>query len=123
MLLTHDKKDQNAPLLSFSFVQTGFWMSFSISVSFASVYLQAIVAYAKENIGFEDSAKAQSIAFTTTTLGGMLASLIGGVLFDRLSVANTLFVALGVGILGAFIMFLTTAKKRNELRSDDHAIQ
>ena len=123
MLLTHDKKDQNTPPLSFSFVQTGFWMSFSISVSFASVYLQAIVAYAKENIGFEDSAKAQSIAFTTTTLGGMLASLIGGVLFDRLSVANTLFVALGVGILGAFIMFLTTAKKRNELRSDDHAIQ
>ena len=88
-----------------------------------ALYMSAIVAYAKENIGFEDSAKAQSIAFTTTTLGGMLASLIGGLLFDRLSVTNTLFVALGVGILGAFIMFLTTAKRRNELRSDDHAIQ
>lgn len=42
MTQTLIKKKDNGPVVCFSLVQAGFWMSFCISVSFASVYLQAI---------------------------------------------------------------------------------
>lgn len=42
MTQTLIKKKDNSPVVCFSLVQAGFWMSFCISVSFASVYLQSI---------------------------------------------------------------------------------
>ncbi len=42
MTQTLIKKKDNGPVVCFSLVQAGFWMSFCISVSFASVYLQSI---------------------------------------------------------------------------------
>ena len=44
----------------------------------------------------------------------MLASLIGGLLYDHLSVVTTLCIALAIGIIGAFIMFFATAKQRKK---------
>lgn len=44
----------------------------------------------------------------------MLASLIGGLLYDHLSVVTTLYIALSIGIIGAFIMFFATAKQRKK---------
>lgn len=79
-----------------------------------ALYMTAVVAYAKEQIRFQDSAKAQSLAFTSTTLGGVLASLIGGQLYDNPSVTMTLCVALTVGVAGAVIMFLGTRKTRSQ---------
>ncbi len=73
-----------------------------------ALYMAAVVAYAKENISYQDSAKAQSLAFTTTTFGGMLASLLGGRLYDRLPVAETLWIAFAAGVVGAVIMLLGT---------------
>ena len=77
-----------------------------------ALYMAAVVAYVKENIGYEDSAKAQSLAFTTTTFGGMLASLIGGRLYDSLSVTSTLWIAFAAGAAGTCIMFMGTRKLR-----------
>lgn len=65
-----------------------------------------------------DSAKAQSLAFTTTTFGGMLASLIGGQLYDHLPVPAVLWIAFAVGAAGAVIMFLGTAKKEPSGRAE-----
>ena len=79
-----------------------------------ALYMSAVVAYVKENIDFKDSAKAQSLAFTTTTFGGMIASLIGGQLYDCLSVTETLWVAFAAGTIGAVIMFLGTGKTGND---------
>ena len=73
-----------------------------------ALYMAAIVPYVKETIDYRDSAKAQSLAFTTTTLGGMLASLIGGQLYDCLSVTLALGIAFAVGAAGAVVMFLGT---------------
>ena len=42
MTQTLIKKKDNGPVVCFSLVQVGFWMSFCISVSFASVCLQSI---------------------------------------------------------------------------------
>ncbi len=77
-----------------------------------ALYMAAVVAYVKENIAYEDSAKAQSLAFTTTSLGSMLASLISGHLYDHLSVPATLAVALVIGAAGTVIVFLGLGKAK-----------
>lgn len=89
---------------------SGCCISPSGSVLCYALYMSAVVAYVKETIDFKDSAKAQSLAFTTTTLGGMLASLIGGSLYDHFSVTATLWVAFAAGADGAAVMFLGTRK-------------
>ena len=76
-----------------------------------ALYMAAVVAYVKETIGFQDSAKAQTLAFTATSLGGMLASLIAGQLYDHLSVTMTLWVAFAFGVTGTVVMFLGTRRK------------
>ena len=86
--------------------------AFILQASSYALYMAAVVAYVKENIGYEDSAKAQSLAFTTTTFGGMLASLIGGRLYDSLSVTSTLWIAFAAGAAGTCIMFMGTRKLR-----------
>ncbi|MBQ6451936.1 MAG: MFS transporter [Solobacterium sp.] len=75
-----------------------------------ALYMTAVVPYVEETIDYQDSAKAQSLAFTTTTFGGMLASLIGGRLYDTLPVTSTLWIAFAVGAAGMVIMFLGTRK-------------
>jgi predicted MFS family arabinose efflux permease len=92
------------------FQQADLTAAFILQAPSYALYMTAIVAYVKETIRFEDSAKAQSLAFTTTTLGGMLASLIAGQLYDCLSVKATLRVAFAVGLAGAAVLFLGTRK-------------
>ena len=78
-----------------------------------ALYMAAVVPYVKENIDYRDSAKAQSLAFTTTTFGGMLASLISGQLYDCMSVTAVLWIAFAAGAAGAAVMFFGTRKPRN----------
>ena len=82
--------------------------------------MTAVVYYVKENLDFRDSAKAQSLAFTTTTFGGMLASLVGGQLYDPLTVTETLWFAFAVGAAGAVIMFPGT--RRSDCRQDKGSV-
>ena len=83
-------------------------LAFLLQAPSYALFMAAIVPYVEETIDYNDSAKAQSLAFTTTTLGGMLASLIGGQLYDVLSVRATLLVALAAGAAGAAIVFVGT---------------
>ncbi len=103
-----------AKMLGFIFSQNVWQLSaaFLFQAPSYALYMSAVVAYAKETIRFEDSAKAQSMAFTTTTLGGMLASLIGGRLYDSLPVNTVLWIALAVGVLGALIVFFGTKQPK-----------
>ena len=68
-----------------------------------SLYTSAIVPYVDEVIPYKDSAKAQSLAYTMTTVGSVLASLLGGVLYDRTTVNATLWVAFGICTVGALV--------------------
>ena len=79
--------------------------------SFA-LYASAIVTYVGRVVSYEDSAKAQSLAFTMTTLGGVLANIIGGRLFDLLSVSATLRIACGICALGTLISLLGVEDRR-----------
>ena len=70
--------------------------------SFA-LYTAAIVPYVTQTVAYEDSAKAQSLAYTMTTVGSVLASLIAGPMYDALSVPATLWISCAVCAAGSVI--------------------
>ena len=70
--------------------------------SFA-LYAAAIVDYVDEVVPFEDSAKAQSLAYSMTTLGTVLSSLICGRLLDVTTVTRTMLVACAVCGAGTLV--------------------
>ena len=70
--------------------------------SFA-LYTSAIVPYVSAVIDRENAAKAQSLAFSMTTLGAVGASLFGGWLYDHCSVPLTLLIGAAVCAAGVAI--------------------
>lgn len=79
--------------------------------SFA-LYAAAIVPYVGAVVSHEDSAKAQSLAFTMTTLGSVLANVLGGQMLDRMPVGSVLWVACGVCLLGSAVAVCGTERRR-----------
>ena len=61
-----------------------------------ALYTCAVVPYISEVIPQENAAKAQSLAFSVTTLGAVGASLAAGWLFDHTSVMTTLLICAAV---------------------------
>ena len=93
----------------------------NIPLLFASRILQApsyalytvlIVGYADEMVARKDSAKAQSLAFSMTTIGSVLASLIGGSMFKSSGVQPTMLTATAFAAVGAAIAIAATYWKR-----------
>ena len=93
----------------------------NIPLLFASRILQApsyalytvlIVGYADRQVARKDSAKAQSLAFSMTTIGSVLASLIGGPMFDTVGVRTTMLTATAIAAVGAVIALAGTAAKK-----------
>ena len=93
----------------------------SIPLFFAARILQApsyalytvlIVGYADSQVARKDSAKAQSLAFSMTTVGSVIASLIGGAMFDTVGVKTTMLIASAIAAAGALIALLGTRTKK-----------
>lgn len=93
----------------------------NIPLLFASRILQApsyalytvlIVGYADEVVARKDSAKAQSLAFSMTTIGSVLASLIGGSMFKTAGVQPTMLTATAFAAAGAAIALGATYWKK-----------
>ena len=81
-----------------------------------ALYTVLIVGYANSVVAKKDSAKAQSLAFSMTTIGSVLASLIGGYMFDVTSVSTTMLTAAGIALAGAAVALAgTRTGKRNKL--------
>ena len=81
-----------------------------------ALYTVLIVGYANSVVAKKDSAKAQSLAFSMTTIGSVLASLIGGYMFDVTSVSTTMLTAAGIALAGAAVAIAgTRTGKRNKL--------
>ena len=81
-----------------------------------ALYTVLIVGYANSVVDAKDSAKAQSLAFSMTTIGSVLASLIGGPMFDTVGVRTTMLTAAAIAAVGAVIALAgTTAKKQSTL--------
>ena len=91
--------------------------SYAMQAPSFALYAAAIVPYVTENIAAEDSAKAQSLAYTMTTCGGILASLIGGRLYDMLPVPVTVWIACGISVIGTAAVFVGLASPKPAKRS------
>jgi PPP family 3-phenylpropionic acid transporter len=99
----------------------GYALAPTIPLFFAARILQApsyalytvlIVGYADRQVARKDSAKAQSLAFSMTTIGSVLASLIGGPLFDAIDVKPTMLVGAAIAAAGAVIALAGTIKRK-----------
>ena len=77
-----------------------------------ALYTVLIVGYADRQVARKDSAKAQSLAFSMTTIGSVLASLIGGRMFDTVGVRTTMLTAVAIAAAGAVISLAGTMQKK-----------
>ena len=78
------------------------------------LYTPAIVAYTIKKIPYEDSAKAQSLAASMSTLGVILSGVSCGILIDRMSVRKTMLLFAGVGAAGAILCIIAIIKMRKQ---------
>jgi PPP family 3-phenylpropionic acid transporter len=106
-------------------------LSFNIPLLFMSLILQApsfalyitcIVPYVEENIAYKDSAKAQSLAFSAMHMASILASIIGGYLFDRISVRNNLYISAVITLIGSLLILYTLHKEKKIDQDSDRTI-
>ena len=81
------------------------------ALSFALV-IPAMVQYVSLVIAPKDSAKGQAIANGMITLGAIFASLVGGWLYDALSVHATLLISVAIAAGGMLLCNFTIEKKR-----------
>ena len=77
-----------------------------------ALYIVLVVPYADLVIPHQDSAKAQGLLVSVTNLGGVLASLAGGAMFDSLGVRPTMLIAAGIALLGCVIGCLGAKDER-----------
>ena len=77
-----------------------------------ALYTVLIVGYADRQVARKDSAKAQSLAFSMTTIGSVLASLIGGQMFDSVGVKGTMLTAAAICAVGAVTALAGTRGKK-----------
>ena len=78
-----------------------------------ALYTVLIVGYADRQVARKDSAKAQSLAFSMTTIGSVLASLIGGQMFDTAGIKPTMLTAAAICAVGAVIALFGTKQRCN----------
>ena len=81
------------------------------TLSFA-LMIPAMVQYVNLVIDPKDAAKGQAIANGMMTLGSIFASLIGGWLYDVLSVHTTLLISVAIAAGGMLLCNFTVEKKR-----------
>ena len=77
-----------------------------------TLYTVLIVEYADSVVPARDSAKAQSLAFSMTTIGSVLASLVGGRMFDAVGVKPTMLTAVGIAAVGCAVALMGTFGKK-----------
>jgi PPP family 3-phenylpropionic acid transporter len=74
------------------------------------LYSGAIVLYVDEVIPHEDSAKAQSLAFTMSMLASVFASTISGHLYDIMPVSRVLWISCAVSLVGSIFAVIGVRK-------------
>ena len=81
------------------------------ALSFA-LMIPAMVQYVNLVVDHKDSAKGQAIANGMMTLGAVFASLIGGPMYDLLSVRTTLVIGTIIALAGTVITLLAVERKK-----------
>lgn len=73
-------------------------------------YIPASVFFVNATMSESDKVKGQAIMTGTTTLGGVIGSLIGGVIIDNSGVRTLLWVGFVFAICGAVLFFISARK-------------
>lgn len=79
------------------------------TISYA-VLTPVIVRYVERVISPADEAKGQSLAYTSLTLGSIFSSIIVGPLFDSLGTTPTMFISVGISLVGTLICLFSIQK-------------
>lgn len=87
------------------------------AVSYA-LLTPALVEYVELYIPHRDSARAQSLSYVMTTLGSAFASLLGGRMYDSMSVRATLFVGVTVSALGLGICLFFSRRQQQAAQAE-----
>lgn len=91
-------------LILFAPNMTVYYIAMVFQMFSYAILLPASVYFGDENIDAKDRNQGQAIIGAAGTIGGLFASLIGGFLLSILSVRATLYVGIGVAIIGAGLM-------------------
>ena len=91
----------------------GLAAAFLLQAPSFALYTAAIVPFVNEEIRYEDSAKAQSLMYTMTTVGTVLSSVISGRLYDTIPVRSVLWICVAAAFAGALIA-LVSLRRREE---------
>lgn len=82
------------------------------------LYAAAIVDYVNEVIPYKDAGKGQSLAYGASCLGAIMAGLIGGPLFDRLSSHMTMLITAFTASVGLCLVILGITKGAKRLERE-----
>ena len=91
------------------------WLCPSVPVFYAVMVLQmfgyavlvpAAVYFAAQNVAEEDRNKGQAIMGITMTVGSLIASALGGQLFQLMSVSNVLMIGAAASCIGTLLMII-----------------
>lgn len=83
-----------------------YFMAMVLQMFSYAILIPASVYFAEEHVAPEDRNKGQAVINAATTIGGLLASLFGGILLSVMSVHGVLLVGLTVTVLGAAMMII-----------------
>ena len=100
------------------------WMSSSVWMFYGTMVMQmvsyaaivpAVVYFANNSVEDSDKNKSQAIFGAAMTVGMLIASFIGGQLYQNISVSTVLFIGAAVSCLGTFLMMvgMGAAKKKS----------
>ena len=71
-----------------------------------AIIVPAAVYFSNENVAAEDRNKGQAVMGVTATIGGLLASLIGGQLFQYMSISAVLTIGVVASCIGTVLMIV-----------------
>ena len=103
----------------FSVKMLACWLAPNVAVLYAAQFLQVIafglyipasVQYINEVVAPADRVKGQALVTSTTTLSAIAASLLSGVMLDKLGASATMLVSAAVSAVGALIVIPAVKK-------------
>ena len=78
-----------------------------------ALLIPSSVYFANKHIDEQDRNQGQAVIAWTTTIGGIIASMLGGVLMDHLAVSTVLLIGSLISLMGTLLMVkgITSLKK------------
>lgn len=96
-----------------------FYLAQILQMGSFALYIPASVYYVNETMGDADKFKGQAVMTATNTLGGVIGSLIGGILLDYAGLTPLLVTGFAAAVLGAVLLFFACRNTETKNRQPD----